>query len=503
MPSQSVLRLFLFVTLLSFASSAFGNYRSGYDLLKDVQSSIRPPSLGQFDYTAESIRAEIVEDIKSERGAFIEVPVDYSRPERGKTQIYYRFARPFDPKKPTLIEFDGGPGSSSHNGDDPIIGAFANHLRFDSRGVAFSRPASEELYRDPTFYSFQNTARDALEIVNHLKIKSAIVWGGSAGAVPAFEFARLDPKRFHTVILHSPSNPHDGDLIRSQFLARLVKTFSDESPELWPFFEAASLVAKDKDEWLPILVYQSVRRFGIRNGFNFLKSTLTNMNKSWRSGVPAAGVIGSNDHDGYLSVANDLYEEVLVFDRFVQHLLVRKEMGSPRHSVSWSRQNGAQVISHSDRDVYGQFGLENIEVGTNDTYTRKGPTPEKVYVIAGTDDMQTPFDSVRNVFESIESDRKTFLKIDGGRHCDSGSEYCGHGPLSKWKETARISFWRSILTGTKISQFDIWKFNSTGSKKISVETSSKKPMTCTGWLNLALLEKWRSKAFKANDTLRD
>jgi hypothetical protein len=65
------------------------------------------------------------------------VPVDYSSHKSGTTPIYYWYPSNFDPKLPTVIEFPGGPGYVNQNRQD-YLGL--NVIRFDYRGLRFSRP---------------------------------------------------------------------------------------------------------------------------------------------------------------------------------------------------------------------------------------------------------------------------------------------------------------------------------------------------------------------------
>ncbi len=131
-----------------------------------------------------------------DRGFFVDVPIDYQDLSKGLTPIYgfFPFA-PFDPQKPSLIYFSGGPGYSGHHlslEDHPgSLFSEYNVLLFDQRGTGCSRPATSELYKSFDFYSSVATARDAEALRQHLNISKWSVVGRSYGAVPAFISASL------------------------------------------------------------------------------------------------------------------------------------------------------------------------------------------------------------------------------------------------------------------------------------------------------------------------
>ena len=136
----------------------------------------------------------------TEAGFRIEVPVDYENPALGKTEIWGYFAKGlFDPKRPSMIYVDGGPGGNSHGA--PAFTKSFNEIRFDQRGIGCSRPSSLELYRNPNYYGSLNTARDMEEIRKHLGINQLSILGISYGTVPATIYANLFPERTTAVVL--------------------------------------------------------------------------------------------------------------------------------------------------------------------------------------------------------------------------------------------------------------------------------------------------------------
>lgn len=131
---------------------------------------------------------------------FLEVPIDYQSNSSERTKISYRLSANFSPDKKTIIYFNGGPGGTSFNTDFNMLDD-VNVIYFNQRGAAFSRPESQELFLNQDYYSSENTARDALEIIKHLQINQVTAYGMSYGTVPATIFGSLFPERTRNVIL--------------------------------------------------------------------------------------------------------------------------------------------------------------------------------------------------------------------------------------------------------------------------------------------------------------
>lgn len=166
-----------------------------------------------------------------ENGGYVEVPYDYSRPSGPKTSVYYHLNDPFNPNLPTLIFFSGGPGESSHFG--VLSFSFGwNVVKFDQRGIACSRPDTFEAYRDPNFYSSENTARDALAIVKQLGLNKVSVYGISYGTVSATIFASLFPETTRAVVLEGVVYQGNDELWqaphRRKILQRLINSLTPE-----------------------------------------------------------------------------------------------------------------------------------------------------------------------------------------------------------------------------------------------------------------------------------
>lgn len=167
----------------------------------------------------------------SEIGAgYVEVPLDYNDLSQGQIAIYYHMQAQFEANKPTLIFFQGGPGSASRDEvrfrdlDD------WNIIFFDYRGIAFSSPDTFDLLRNPRYYSSEATARDAREILNHFGVKKVSVYGHSYGTVLATIFANLFPEMTRTVILEGTVFYGGEELWSSSHRKKILQIFFDRLP---------------------------------------------------------------------------------------------------------------------------------------------------------------------------------------------------------------------------------------------------------------------------------
>lgn len=154
---------------------------------------------------------ETYKDITSkEHGQYVNVPYDYNLPEAGSLEIYAYSMAPFDPRKPTYIFVDGGPGQNTHGLMPQFLNGEFNELRFDQRGLGCSAPVTFELYKKAGLYSTENTVLDMEEIRKSYGIKTWSVYGVSYGTVPATMYGSKYPKETTSVVLEGViGDPND------------------------------------------------------------------------------------------------------------------------------------------------------------------------------------------------------------------------------------------------------------------------------------------------------
>lgn len=136
-----------------------------------------------------------------EHGKYITVPQDYANPAKGTLQIYAYTNKPFDPKKPSYIFVDGGPGQNTHGEMEDYLGERYNELRFDQRGLGCSAPDNYDVYKNSDLYSSDNVVQDMEMIRKAYGIQKWSVYGLSYGTVPATMYGSKYPDSTRSVVL--------------------------------------------------------------------------------------------------------------------------------------------------------------------------------------------------------------------------------------------------------------------------------------------------------------
>ena len=141
-------------------------------------------------------------EIKDEFGKHVRVPLDYNNPSDGTIGIYYFTSeKEFNPAWPTMLYFQGGPGGSSHGPSAFKWLENWNVVFMEYRGMALSYPDQVETLMKTKYFTSENVARDASEIVKALGVDKVSVFGSSYGTLTATIFASLFPNQVRSVIL--------------------------------------------------------------------------------------------------------------------------------------------------------------------------------------------------------------------------------------------------------------------------------------------------------------
>ncbi|AUN97932.1 alpha/beta hydrolase [Bacteriovorax stolpii] len=171
---------------------------------------------------------EHTEERSGEFFRYTSVPVNYQNPLAGQTLIYSYLKKAFNPKLPSVIFFTGGPGVSSRSSEFAL--EHYNVIFFEQRGISCSRPASEELFLDPTFYSTENTARDAALVARAYGLSLVSAYGHSYGTVAATVFASFYPELVKSLVLEGVVYKADKTLWRDPKKLRLIQDFFNQLP---------------------------------------------------------------------------------------------------------------------------------------------------------------------------------------------------------------------------------------------------------------------------------
>lgn len=162
------------------------------------------------------------------RGKFIELPLDYSHPERGTFDMYYRLSENFNAKNPTVVFFMGGPGQSSGDLDFKKALPDFNFVFFDQRGVGYShfRKLEENLQSD--YFSSELIAKDVEHLRTELGLEKITVYGQSYGTVPANIYASQYNDHTRALVLEGVVFDGTPDLWNSAYRLKLAQKFYDE-----------------------------------------------------------------------------------------------------------------------------------------------------------------------------------------------------------------------------------------------------------------------------------
>ncbi|MGE9745652.1 alpha/beta fold hydrolase [Bdellovibrio bacteriovorus] len=303
-----------------------------------AQVSLNIPSESTYESGKSLCQKTYASLIAHEKGFYVRVPVDYSRPERGMTEVYSYFHRGFDPSKETMIYFTGGPGQTSHWGlfRNPVP---YNVLIMEHRGVGCSRPDTRSMFLDPSYYSSENVARDAEVVRQHLMINQWTVYGISYGTVPATMYASLFPQNTRAAILEGVV--YDGGLQlwdaphRRKLLQRMLNSLS---PSLMARLESVSAVHGIPDTWLSrqartqLMYNDGVKklkeRLELLTDDKVFKDFLTEVRKSYEPITYTPHILFASNDIAYMMISCQelgmATPEISIEDSFIKGQLVRK-----------------------------------------------------------------------------------------------------------------------------------------------------------------------------------
>lgn len=163
-------------------------------------------------------------------GRFIEVPLDYKNPARGNFDMFYRLSPDFDPQKPTVLFFNGGPGSSSDSMNLHTNNPGFNFIYFDQRGTSYSHLRALDDLLNPDYFSSELIARDAEFLRAALGVDKISVYGHSYGTVPATIYSHLFAAHTTAVVLEGVIFDGTPDLWNAPYRLKQIQKFYDSLP---------------------------------------------------------------------------------------------------------------------------------------------------------------------------------------------------------------------------------------------------------------------------------
>lgn len=394
---------------------------------------------------------------------WVEVPVDYSNPDGEKTLIYAYTLKPFNKDLPSVIYFTGGPGLSSRSTEFELPNT--NLIFFEQRGISCSRPKTRKLLLNPKFYSSENTARDALNIIKSFGISKVASYGQSYGTVPATIFASFYPEHTSSLILEGVIYEGGKSLWNSERKRNLLQGFFNDLPSetqdrIIDLSTNGQLPANWYSKLGNMLLYMNG---GIDTFKEFLSSVLALDDESRKSLV----------QNFYRSeYTRSLPEDEWGFGDVMMGMIGCQEisMGDVNVSMTSIFEDRKLVYDHDnvDRSEYCMpLHLENIKA--NYYQASHYPVSVPAFYLLGENDGATDLDQGMNHFYNVAKGPKAVLLMKKGGHmpsleqmkdrvlCDPSRdpERCKQDDLS-------FDIFESIIANKRLDENLISTFNKSG-----------------------------------------
>lgn len=345
--------------------------------------------------------------LKKEIPYWVKVPKFYQYPDRGFEEIYAFTHKAIDYNKPTLIFFVGGPGVSAREISFNLPGI--NILYFDQRGVACSRPSTERDFLNPNYYSSENTARDALRIIQYLRLSKVTVYGHSYGTIPATIFASLFPKHTEKVVLEGVISNANVGFIQSKL----------KQVNLQNFFNSLELTQQNK------IIDLSTSGFVPANWFSRVGSMMLYLDGGLDAYRRFLNVILNSSEDNikqaigyfYLESAN---EDLLSFSQTTLVMLSCQETAVTIENLSpYLLFNEKRELYFEEKNIFFDRNCKpfNLLKPQRSFYNAQNfPVRVPVYYFLGETDGATDVTQGFNHFQNVSKGMRTLFIMNGGGH---------------------------------------------------------------------------------------
>lgn len=392
--------------------------------------------------------------------SFLEVPIDYKDPSKGKTEIYYSLSRKFDSKLPTMIFFTGGPGGASHfqgwKNWEQLNTLDANIVQFDQRGIACSRPATESLYTDPQFYSSENTARDAEEIRKHLGASQITAYGVSYGTVPATIYSNIFESSTKSLILEGVVfSGFDYEEKNRKTMIRIIQKYFDSLPlEVKSRWIRLVEEKKAPNYWFPSVVESMLMKAGEVGWNSFQPNFVKSMSEPDDETALKSLGLSPQQQPAIRGVP-----AVLPTDSTVNGILFCKELGASVKGIGKIlvlNKGKVEIMKNPDGTPYNDYaefvcpkhGLANA--GPSQFTATQYPVKVPVYYMQGTLDSATPPRGAVHHYKLVPKGPAYLLLFHGAGHTPSAfSVTAGLGEQSPFQPmtTATLKLFSKAFEG--------------------------------------------------------
>lgn len=416
-------RLGAFIIFLGLASCQKNENSITVNEVVHGRRSVLPSdsaSPSEHDYMSGAEFCRYYKDITSkEFGRFVSVPLSYSDPKGQKIQIYVYSMRQFDPKKPTYIFIDGGPGQNTHG----IMGEYTdgafNELRFDQRGLGCSAMETFSLYKNAAHYSTRNTVQDLESIREAFGVKKWTVYGVSYGTVPATVYAHLYPQQTASIVLEGTFSKIEFSHDMSLKASKLNFVVSQLSPQQKSGFDKLMLEDSDDSRLIQGLLVQSFYQdHAIEAGVEFLKTIIKDSGEILRDKIK---MMRRSESQGKAAGEAPRAQAPGILDSFVMQVIYCRDLGYRKRFQKVLRYSVEQLFfleedasKESGHEICDRVGVSQASEETFDVNEMK--TSQPVFYFQGSDDMATMAEGSFQHWARFAQGPSYFLLAEQGGH---------------------------------------------------------------------------------------
>jgi proline iminopeptidase len=399
---------------------------------------------------------------------WVNVPIDYKDLSKGETQIYAYTKRPIDYTLPSVIFFTGGPGSSARSMEFTLPNV--NIIFFEQRGISCSRPKTETLFLDFHFYSSENTARDAREILKYLHINHATAYGHSYGTIPATIFSSFFKDQTDSLILEGVIYHGDESLWSSSIKKNLLQNF----------FNSLSLDVQNK------IIELSNSNLVPNNWFSKVGSMMLYLNNGISTFSDFLNSLLNMDSETFNVFINNFFPHEKMEEEFSFGDVMMGMIGC--QEISMNDPNLSLTMTFNDRTL--QYDRKNIDKkercdrlilpkNTQPYMAEKYPVNVPVTYFLGENDGATDLNQGLLHSRNVAQNNRNILILKQGGHlpvltllsenrdCNPDEEADKCQSLEQNKMMVKIV--QDIIQFKKVKLINIENFNSKGPLHFSVE----------------------------------
>lgn len=229
-------------------------------------------------------------------GRYVEAPLDGTTQENFK--LFYFSVNPIDPKRPTFLYIDGGPGQATGAGPNTLRFTNLKNINvvyFHPRGVGCSTLPADTKY--DAAISTETNSHDIERIKNHIGLNQwSVIFGVSYGTVSGLNYAELYPNSVQKLVfegLFNPSHPRDKvSIALTKGLPTLLQVLLT-----WPEYSTVPSKSADFIREQTLALFQTgkmVNSKGVELNEAQINSHIVNLYSSTYQGVYSTGSLNKN-----------------------------------------------------------------------------------------------------------------------------------------------------------------------------------------------------------------